>query len=244
MSQRGLLVSVIMPVHNGERYLAEAVESVLGQSYTPFELIVMDDGSTDRSALIAQGFGPAALRYHYQVNAGQSAARNRGVQLAGGPLLAFLDDDDYWAREKLALQVAALSNAPSVEAVFGHVRQFVSPDVEPAAAARVRYHAEIMPGHVPGTMLIRREAFDRVGLFDARLRVGEFVHWYARAVDLGLRSVLLPEVVMHRRLHSDNLGIKQKAESVQYVRVLKATLDRRRARQDAAEGGRGAAPGE
>ena len=244
MNQRGLLVSVIMPVHNGERYLAEAVESVLGQSYTPFELIVMDDGSTDRSAQIAQGFGPAALRYHYQVNAGQSAARNRGVQLATGPLLAFLDHDDYWAPEKLALQVAVLSNAPSVEAVFGHVRQFVSPDVEPAAAARVRYHAEIMPGHVPGTMLIRREVFDRVGLFDARLRVGEFVHWYARAVDLGLRSVLLPEVVMHRRLHSDNLGIKQKAESVQYVRVLKATLDRRRALQEAAEGGRGAAPGE
>jgi len=219
------------------------VESVLAQDYTPVELIVVDDGSTDGSARIARRFG-AALRYEYQVNAGQSAARNRGVELARGPLLAFLDDDDYWSPEKLALQVAVLAGNPSVEAVFGHVRQFVSPDLEPEAAARVRYHAEIMPGHVPGTMLIRREAFDRVGAFDPRLRLGEFVHWYARAVDLGLRSVLTPDVVLHRRLHEDNVGIKQRAESVQYVRILKATLDRRRALPHPQEGGHGAAAGE
>ncbi len=232
------LVSVIVPVHQGERYLAEAVASVLAQTYTPVELIVVDDGSTDRSADIARGFGPV-VRYVYQANAGQSAARNHGVRLARGPLLAFLDDDDYWSPGKLALQVAALASDPSLEAVFGLVRQFVSPDLAPEAAARVRYHAEVMPGQVPGAMLIRREAFARVGSFDPRFRVGEFVHWYARAVDLGLRTVLLPDIVLHRRLHADNEGIKQRAESVQYVRVLKATLDRRRALQRPVEGGSG-----
>ena len=237
------LVSVIMPVHNGERYLTEAVESVLAQSHTAVELIVVDDGSTDRSADIIRGFGPG-VRYVFQGNAGQSAARNRGVQLARGPLLAFLDDDDYWSPGKLALQVAALASDPSLEAVFGHVRQFLSPDLPPEAAARVRYHAEIMPGQVPGAMLIRREAFERIGAFDPGLRVGEFVNWYARAVDLGLRTVLLPDVLLHRRLHDDNEGIKQRAESVQYVRVLKATLDRRRALRRPIEGGSGAPPGE
>jgi glycosyltransferase involved in cell wall biosynthesis len=237
------LVSVVMPVYNGERYLIEAVESVLAQSYRPLELILVDDGSTDGSADLARRFG-TALRYEYQPNAGQSTARNRGIQLARGPLLAFLDDDDYWSTEKLALQVAALAKDPLLEAVFGHVRQFVSPDVGPEAAARVRYHAEVMPGQVPGAMLIRREAFDRVGPFDPQWRVGEFVHWYARATEAGLRTVLLPDIVLHRRLHDDNVGIKQRAQSVQYVRILKAALDRRRAQREPQEGGSGAAQGE
>ena len=243
MNAAGPLVSVVMPVYNGGRYLVEAVESVLAQSYRLLELILVDDGSTDGSADLACGFG-TALRYEYQANAGQSAARNRGIQLARGPLLAFLDDDDYWSTGKLALQVAVLASDPSVDAVFGHVRQFVSPDLDREAAGRVRYHAEVMPGYAPGTMLIRREAFDRVGLFDPQWRVGEFVHWYARAVEAGLRTVLLPDIVLHRRVHDDNQGIKQRDQSVQYVRILKATLDRRRALRQPREGGSGAAPGE
>jgi glycosyltransferase involved in cell wall biosynthesis len=242
MTAAGPLVSVVMPVYNGERYLADAIESILAQSYRTLELILVDDGSSDGSADLARRFG-AALRYEYQANAGQSAARNRGIQLARGPLLAFLDNDDYWSTEKLALQVAALVFDPSLEAVFGHVRQFMSPDLDPEAAARVRFHAEVMPGHVPGAMLIRREAFDRVGPFDPQFRVGEFVHWYARATEVGLRTVLLPDVVLHRRLHDENTGIKQRAQSVQYVHILKAALDRRRARGEAREGGNGAAPG-
>jgi glycosyltransferase involved in cell wall biosynthesis len=242
MNAAGPLVSVVMPVYNGERYLVEAVESVLAQSYRPLELILVDDGSTDGSADLARRFG-TALRYQCQANAGQSAARNLGIQLARGPLLAFLDDDDYWSTDKLALQVAALASDPSLEAVFGHVRQFVSPDLDPEAAGRVRYHAEVMPGQVPGTMLIRREAFDRVGPFDPQWRVGEFVHWYARATEAGLRTVLLPDIVLHRRLHDDNAGIQNRAQSVQYVRILKAALDRRRAQPEAREGGGGAPPG-
>lgn len=225
------LVSVIMPLHNGERYLAEAIDSVLAQTHEPLELIVVDDGSTDGSGRVAREYG-SALRYVYQVNAGQSAARNRGVDLARGGLLAFLDDDDYWSPDKLPRQVAALRNDPALEAVFGHVRQFMSTDLSPEAARRNRFHAEIMPGYVPGAMLIRREAFDRVGRFDPSLRIGEFVDWHARATDLGLRSMLLPDIVLHRRVHEDNTGIRLRAEQVQYVRLLKATLDRRRGRPE------------
>jgi glycosyltransferase involved in cell wall biosynthesis len=239
MTATGPLVSVVMPVYNGERYLAQAVESVLTQSYQPVELIVVDDGSTDNSAGVARRFGNA-LHYEYQANAGQSAARNRGVELARGPLLAFLDDDDYWSADKLRLQTDALEGDPSLEAVYGHVRQFLSPDLSPEAAGKVRYHAEVMPGNVPGALLIRRAAFDRVGAFDPHWRVGEFVHWYARAADVGLHVRMLPDVVLHRRLHDDNQGIRQRAESVQYVRILKATLDRRRAAGSTREGEDGA----
>lgn len=235
------LVSTIVPVYNGERYLAAAVESVLSQEYRPLELIVVDDGSTDGTAEVARRFGDA-LRYEHQSNAGQSVARNRGLQLAQGSLVGFLDADDRWVPHKLARQVAALAADPTLEAVFGHVRQFVSPDIDPEAAARIRYHAEVMPGHVPGTMLIRRAALDRIGGFDARWQVGEFVHWWARATELGLRCRMLPEVVLDRRLHQDNQGIRRRAESVQYVRILKAALDRRRG-QGTQEGQGGASGG-
>jgi glycosyltransferase involved in cell wall biosynthesis len=220
-------VSVVIPVYNGERYLAEAVESVLIQEPRPAEVILVDDGSTDDSAAVAARFG-RRIRYERQSNAGQSAARNRGVSLARGSLLAFLDDDDYWAPGKLGLQLEALDADPTLEAVFGHVRQFVSPELPADIACKVRYHAEVMPGHIPGAMLIRRGAFERVGPFDPQWQVGEFIQWYARAVEVNLRTTMLPDVVLHRRLHDDNQGIRQRAESIQYVRILKAALDRRR----------------
>lgn len=220
-------VSVVIPVYNGERYLAEAVESVLVQEPRPAEVILVDDGSTDDSAAVAARFG-SRIRYERQPNAGQSAARNRGVSLARGTLLAFLDDDDYWAPGKLGLQLKAMGADPTLEAVFGHVRQFVSPELPAEIASRVRYHAEVMPGHIAGAMLIRRGAFERVGPFDPQWQVGEFIQWYARAVEVNLRTTMLPDVVLHRRLHDENQGIKQRAESIQYVRILKAALDRRR----------------
>jgi hypothetical protein len=78
-------------------------------------------------------------------------------------------------------------------------------------------------------MLIRREAFLRVGFFETHSRVGEFVSWHGRATDCGLRMLMLPDVVMHRRLHESNLGIRERQSATDYVRHLKATLDRRRA---------------
>ncbi len=236
MTAGAALVSVVMPVYNRERYLAQAVESVLSQSYRTVELILVDDGSTDRSAEVARGFG-SALRYETQANAGPNAARNRGIELSRGGLLAFLDDDDYWPVDKLRIQVEALEQDPSLEAVFGHVRQFVSPDLDAEAAARLRYRPETLPGVVPGTMLIRREAFDRVGPFDPQWQVGDFLTWYTRARDVGIRERMLPELVLHRRLHDDNLGIRQRGQTVQYVRALKLALDRRRAKGGETKGG-------
>src|SRR5438552_10684660 len=101
------LVSVIMPVYNGERYLAAAIRSVLAQTYTAAEVIVVDDGSTDDSAEIVHKFG-TAVRYESQLHRGSpDASRNRGVELARGEYLAFLDQDDLWTNNKLELQVAA-----------------------------------------------------------------------------------------------------------------------------------------
>jgi len=223
------LVSTIVPVYNCQRYLPEALESVLAQTYRPIEAIVVDDGSTDGSAEAVQRFGPV-VRCCWQPHSGASAARNRGVEMAKGSFLAFLDADDLWLEAKLALQMAAFDTDPKLDMVFGHVQQFPSPDLEGSARARLRYSDGKIPGHVPSTMLIRREAFDRVGPFESQWRLGEFMDWYLRALDRGLHGLMLPDVLANRRLHADNLGIRERDSQGDYLRILKASLDRRRGR--------------
>ena len=224
----GSPVSVIIPVYNGERYLAEAVESALAQTHRPLEIIVVDDGSTDGSADVARSF-PSPVRCHTQGHGGISAARNRGVESSRGCLLAFLDADDLWLEEKLEFQVAAFEADPELGMAFGHVRQFLSPDLDESVAARIHCPAEIMPAYLASATLVRRDAFHRVGAFDVDRQTGEFIDWYARAAEAGIKERVLPEVVLRRRLHAANAGVLMRhRERIDYLHILKASLDRRR----------------
>lgn len=209
------LVSVIIPVRNGVRYLAEAVQSVRAQDYRPLEILVVDDASADGTGQMARQW--ADVRYLAQsTHRGAGVARNLGVARSSGVLLAFLDADDVWVRGKLLLQLEALACDPSLEAVFGHVVPFWEGG-----------EGEAMPGPVPGTMLIRRETFDRVGGFDEDPGSKETVDWYLRAVEGGVSLRMLPEVVYRRRIHGDNRGIRDR-DMGGYLTALKASLDRRR----------------
>jgi glycosyltransferase involved in cell wall biosynthesis len=223
------LISVMIGVYNAERYLAEAIDSVFAQSYRPLELIVVDDGSDDGSGEVAHRYG-AALTYARQENAGNGSARNHAVRLASGELFAFLDADDRFVPGKLAQQFAALQADPTLDMVFGHVREFVSPELTEVQRATVRPPApQPLPWPAPNLMLIRRESFARVGPFSESVKVGVTVDWYARAAEAGLRSAMLPEVVLERRLHLTNNGLRERDSRQQYLHVLKAALDRRRA---------------
>jgi glycosyltransferase involved in cell wall biosynthesis len=220
-------ISVIIPAYNAERYLAQAIESVLAQRPAPAEVIVVDDGSSDGSAAVARGFG-APVRCLTQPNAGGGAARNRGVREARGAWLAFLDSDDLWSADKLALQTAALERDPALEAVFGHVEHFHSPELADEAKAATRL-PPVMPGYHVGAMLIRAAAIARVGPFEEKLRRADFIGWYLRASELELRSLMLPQVLMRRRVHDANYGLVARNAAGDYVKALKASLDRRRA---------------
>jgi glycosyltransferase involved in cell wall biosynthesis len=222
------LVSVVIPVYNCERYLAEAIESVLNQKYRPIEIIVVDDGSTDDSAEVANRFD-SSVRYFYQARSGAGAARNRGVGLSKGEYLAFLDADDIWIEDKLRLQMGVFKSNPEADFVFGHLQQFISPELDKNQRNKIYCPAEKMPGFSAGAMLIKRESFLRVGAFETNWQIGEFINWYMRAKEKGLISFMLPEVVLKRRLHADNMSIRGRDSRADYVRILKASLDRRRA---------------
>lgn len=221
------LVSVIIPVYNGGRYLAEAIESVLAQSAGPLEIIVVDDGSIDDTAAVASRFG-AAVRYAFQANQGPAAAMNHGIELSRGALLAFLSADDLWVPDKLLWQMSALAHGPAVDMVFGHAQQFFSPELDDAVRRTLRCPPDPMPAYAAGTLLIARSTFHRVGAFDPRWRAGEFMDWYARATDLALASRLLPAVVLRRRVHGANHTVRTSGLGAAYARVLKIALDRRR----------------
>lgn len=222
-------ISVIIPVYNGERYLAAALESVLAQSTPPTEVFVVDDGSNDGSVAIAQRYAPL-VRCYQQANAGPGAARNQGVSMAQGDYLAFLDADDLWLPDKLASQMAYLRMHPEVDMIFGQVEQFLSPELTPDQYPALPAQP-IMAGLVAGAMLIRRASFAKVGPFATTWTIGEFIDWSSRAQAAGLQTANLPQLVMRRRLHTTNLTRRTQAHRGDYLKIIKMHLDEKRERQ-------------
>jgi glycosyltransferase involved in cell wall biosynthesis len=190
-------------------------------------VIVVDDGSEDETRSVAETYGDR-IRFTSQERSGAGAARNTAVGLANGDYLAFLDADDRFLPEKLEHQLAALHADPDLDMVFGHVREFVSPELSAEVRAAIRPPAAQSPWTAPNLMLIRRDSFDRVGPFATDLRVAETVDWYARAIDGALKGLTLPQVVLERRLHPQNSGMRERDARSDYLQVIRASMERRR----------------
>ena len=221
-----LTVSVILAVRNGERYLRDAVDSVLNEGVE--ELIVVNDGSTDGTRSILAAYGDRIFVIE-QDPVGPAAALNRGVLHATGDVLGFQDADDLWVDGRQTLLLAALM--PEVDAVYGAVEQFISPDLDAAEAARLSVLGGPQPSQLLTTMLIRRTAFDAVGMFDDELQSAHNIDWTSRSRFVPLRFAVVPDVVVRRRIHASNHGRARAAENrVDLTRVMRAHLERKRSR--------------
>ena len=221
-------ISVIIPVYNGDKYIGEALQSVLEQSYAPSEIIVVDDGSEDNTYNVVKKFG-SQIAYYYQKHAGASAARNRGMLAASCDLVAFLDADDIWTPDKLRLQTEALLGNPSLDMVFGQVQQFYSPETDDEFRKSYHCPTQASPAPMPGTLLIKRSSFLKVGGFSTDFRTGEFIEWYGRAMEFGLQQVTISQTLMMRRIHYNNHGLSSQQCKQDYARVIKAMLQRKKA---------------
>ena len=224
-----LQISVVMAVYNGERYIADALDTILNQTYPVFEIVVMDDGSTDQTAAVIQSYG-APVIYISKPHSGIADTWNQGVAQAQGDYITFLDADDLWVENKLAQQVAAL-RAIGVDMVFGHVKQFVSPDLSDDDQSKLLAPPKPMAGYIAGTILTRKETMLQVGSFSTTYRVGEFIDWYVRARNLGFEALMMPDVLLYRRLHKTNTTRQANKMRRDYLYVVKANLDRRRTKK-------------
>ncbi len=215
-----LTISVISPVYNGERFLAEAIHSVLDQTLPPDEIIVVDDGSTDGTAALIRSLG-TDIRSAYQPNQGPAAARNRGLELAHGEIIAFQDADDLWTEGRLAIQVGRLARHPSVHAVIGRTR-FIYEDTAPVEFAALTT-AMTLPHWFLGihSGLYRRSAFEVVGQFNANLRYHEDLDWFRRARAAGLIFLSHADVVLLHRRHADNMTNYRTALRQEFLHMLR-----------------------
>ena len=227
--QRAAPVSVVIPVLDGALYLGEAIDSVLGQTRAPQELVVVDDGSGDATPEVIASYGDR-IRGIRQERGGNARATNRGVAATSGEYVAFCDADDVWTAGKLAIQLELLEGNEDLEAAFGLVQQFLSEDADPSLADEVVIPTAPQPGVIKSAMLVRRRSLDRVGPFDETQSNADFTDWYLRAMEQGLTSRVAPVVVARRRIHGANLGIReQERQWPATLGALKASLDRRRA---------------
>ena len=223
------LISCVVPAFNSERFVAEAVESILAQNYRPIEVLVVDDGSSDATAEIVRGFGDPVLLVQ-QETAGPAATRNRGIRAARGDFLAFLDADDLWHPEKLERQMALLQERPELDFCLAHVQMFW-PDEMAEERERLARHprSEPVPGFATTTLLARRVAFEKLGDFGTGLWFTDATDWFIRAREEGLQMEVLPETLVFHRMHPTNLTRRREEESrEEFLSMLKRSLDRRR----------------
>ncbi|MFC1453521.1 glycosyltransferase family A protein, partial [Verrucomicrobiota bacterium] len=215
--------------YNEERFIAEAVESILAQNDPNLEILAVNDGSTDNSAQIVKGHG-AKVQLIEQDNQGTSSALNHGIRRAEGEFLAFLDADDVWVDDKLAWQRREMRNNPELDVVLGQMQNFLSPDLPDSEKERLSCPQKPIVGNCPGTMLIRRDSFEKVGSFSSKWRVGEYLDWFIRARERHLKFAITPRVMMKRRIHRRNKGRLLPEAKIDYLSIIKESLDRRRNR--------------
>lgn len=200
-----LRLSCVMPVWNGERYVGEALDSILGQSRPPDEIVVVDDGSTDGTPDVLAAYGDA-VRVIRRPNGGYACALNVGISACLGDVVMFCDADDLVTPDAAALRLARLTHDDLPAAVFGLVEQFVSPELPPETAGRFRIVTGPVASPLLGSMIARRPLLDRVGPFDESLRAGASVAWIARAQSDGPIGPTIDAVVLRRRIHETNLS--------------------------------------
>ena len=221
------LISCVVPVNDGERFIAAAIDSILAQDHSPLEVVVVDNGSLDSSALLAERFGEP-VRVLRQEDRGPPGGRNRGIREARGEFVAFLDADDLYRPAKLSTQLECLSAEPALDICLCTAESFWEPGLEHEAA---RYAAlgKLRGTHTFGTMLARRAVFERVGLLDETRLLDDQAEWFLRAADAGLATRILPDVLVDRRMHAASMSHRHDVID-SYLELVAARLGRARRR--------------
>jgi len=223
------LVSVIVAVSDGERYISAALHSIFKQNYHTCEIVVVDGQSVDHTAVISQSF--KSVKYIYQPGRGLANGRNIGIEAAQGELIAFLDSDDFWTPDKLSVQVHYLLKNPGVQFVNAWVKLFV----EPGYNLRSRYTKEFLDqphmGRSLGTLVARKSVFDLVGMFSEDFSIACDVEWFKRAKDRNIPTFIIPKILLYKRIHNRNLSSDVNTNRREVLSIIRQAVRQQRLRK-------------
>ncbi|MBD2539477.1 glycosyltransferase [Coleofasciculus sp. FACHB-SPT36] len=220
------LVSVIIAVKNGEHRLADAIESVLSQTYKDYEIIVVDGKSTDNTEKFAKSY--ERVRYIWQAGQGLADAWNLGIEAAKGEFIAFLDHDDVWTPNKLSLQVDYLINNPTIQYAIAKFRFILEPECPIPLGFKKDLLDKDIVGPIPGTLIVRKSLLNSIGKFNTDLVIASDVDWFARAKDENIPMAVIPEVFLYKRVHTQNLSSNAEINNQELLQILKQSVNRQR----------------
>jgi glycosyltransferase involved in cell wall biosynthesis len=223
-------VGVILIVRNGERFISDALDSVQAQTLRPTEILVIDGHSSDETASIARSY--QGVTVITQSGVGIADAYNQGISQSRSELLAFISHDDRWMPTKLELQVATLNARLDVLLSFTHVQHVLDEGASPPEGFRTTLLDGAVPGFIMETLVARRAAFDKVGLFDPSFAVSEDTDWFARARDARVPSVMLPETLVIKRVHGTNASLSHAGINGLLLKALRQSIERKRTIRD------------
>lgn len=219
--------SVIIPTFNRARYLAEAIQSVYDDRWESFELIVVDDGSTDGTADVVKGFPD--IRYHYQPNQGVAAARNAGISLAKGNIIVFLDSDDLWMPGRFRNSYEYLKEHPDIDFILGLQLMFLEPGYPKPGHILSDMLTKATEAYGTGVMAARKHCFEKVGPFNLLYKTGEDTEWMIRASDRNLKMAFVKIPFIKRRIHPNNLSETDPArKKFMVMQMIRESLKRKK----------------
>jgi glycosyltransferase involved in cell wall biosynthesis len=230
MGKNPFFVSVIIPVYNGEQFIAEAIDSIIEQRYEPLEIIVVDDGSTDKTPEIITRYN-SAVRYIRQSNQGPASACNKGLSMAQGDIVGFLDADDLWTQNRLHFQLPYFTEDAKPDIVLGLVQLMRHSTLPGNSESFVPVDSPEIALH-PGCSLFRRKVFDTVGFFDETLTMGYDWDWFMRARELGITMMILEHTTMYYRRHAGNVTNQVERGNQYTLEMLRKSIDRRRLKDE------------
>jgi len=224
------LVTVIIPTYNRREYLKEALDSVLAQDFTDFELFVIDDGSTDKTASLVEKHADPRIKYRFQEKRGASAARNRGIAEASGEYISFLDSDDLWKKDKLSIQFSFMIERKLLISYTDEIWIRNNARVNPMKKHRKysgRIYEKCLPLCIisPSSVMIKKGLFDEVGLFDEELPVCEDYDMWLRIASRHPVGFIDKKLIVKRGGHPDQLSRRSWGNDQYRVKALLKMLE-------------------
>jgi glycosyltransferase involved in cell wall biosynthesis len=220
-------ISVIIPTYNRADLLKGCLTSILQQSVKPAEIVVIDDGSNDHTEEVVKSYD--GVSYHVKEHSGIAKTLNYGLSKVTQPMLTFLDSDDLWEPDFIKVQYENLIRSKNIDGVFCHHRRFYDYPVHRLLTPAERNEEmRIYPAKLKAGMLIATIPFMSVGLFNETIKQGDFIDWYMRAIERGIKFKMVKDCLMKRRIHENNITSDRSTNSSNLLKVIASGLQRRR----------------